>query len=113
MIPDQAVRRLEQSDFSANSAIQTFRVLERMLVESGEQEVSLPLFYMAPAEVQDGQFVPIINFVLARVNTHGCEQVRSDVLPPDCSVVGDSSNSPVTCPTSSSGTTTPIGDSSG
>jgi len=113
MIPEQAVRRLEQSGFSANSAVQTFRVLERMLIESGEQEVSLPLFYVTPAEVQEGQFVPIINFVLARVNTHGCTQVCSDVLSPDSPVVGDSSNSPDACPSPSSQPPAPIGDSPG
>lgn len=110
MIPDQAVRRLEQSNFSADSLIQTFRVLERMLVDSGEQEVSLPLFYLEPADVQDGQFVPIINFVLARVNTHGCGQVCSDVLPSDSSVVGDSGDNSDNCQTTPNGTTTPIGD---
>jgi len=68
MINAQALERLAQVNISGTEIIKMFEMLSNVLENQPAEQVAWTLGYVGDSELQIGELVPVINFVLTRHN---------------------------------------------
>jgi hypothetical protein len=75
MLNKQAVARLSEVNLTGTEVVRIFETLAEMLENQPAEQVAWTVGYTKDEELQIGEFVPIINFVLTR---HNPEELKED-----------------------------------
>jgi hypothetical protein len=75
MLHKQAVERLLELNLSGPEVVKIFETLAEMLTNQSAEQVAWTVGYTKDEELQIGEFVPIINFVLTR---HNPQELKED-----------------------------------
>jgi hypothetical protein len=68
MLNKQAVERLSQVNLNSEDILHIFGLLEEMLNNQPAEQVAWTIGYVKDTELQVGELVPTLNFVLTRHN---------------------------------------------